>query len=319
MRFPLGDWIDAHEGVRHHLGSSGMRGTVRHPLPSRADVRSATERELRDRLADLLGVSPARLFLTHGATEANSLTIEHLARRAGSRRPRARVARPEYPPLVDAVRDAGFRVAETLGPVELALVSQPHNPVGDRWDADRLLDWSEGARHTIVDETFREFSPVPSVQRLAIPRLWTTGSFTKVYGADDLRVGYVVAPEPERERFARFHGLVADELPPYSVAGALVTLAARDRILREVRGIVGRNQALWQSAIPGGPPLAAPVAFDDPVPFGGDRFARRCLRASVLVCPGSFFGRASGVRVGLTRRSFPSDLKAYLRVRDAST
>ena len=168
----------------------------------------------------------------------------------------------------------------------------------------------------MVDETFREFSAAPSLQRLGAPGLWTTGSFTKAYGADDLRVGYVVAPEPERERFARFHGLVTDELPPYSVAGALVTLAARDRILREVRAIVGRNQALWRAAVPKSPPLAAPVAFDDPVPLGGDRLARQCLRASVLVCPGRFFGRASGVRVGLTRRSFPTDLRAYLAVRD---
>lgn len=318
MRFPLADWIDAHEGVRHHLGSSGMRGTVRHPIPSVADVRSATERELRDALARLVGVSRTRLFLTHGATEANALATEYVARRTRGHRPNARVCRPEYPPLVDGVRNAGFRVTETRGSVDVAILSQPRNPVGDRWDPDRLLGWAAGARHTIVDETFREFSPAPSVQRLAVPNLWSTGSFTKAYGADDLRVGYVVVPEAERERFARFHGLVTDELPPFSVAGALVTLAARDRILGEVRRIVGRNQALWRSAARKSPPLAAPVAFDDPVPTGGDRLARRCLRASVLVCPGRFFGRASGVRVGLTRRSFPIDLRAYLRVRDAT-
>ncbi len=80
-----------------------------------------------------------------------------------------------------------------------------------------------------------------------------------------------------------------------------------------------RNRALWRRATPHGPDLAAPLAFDDPVRPDGTRFARRCLRASVLVSPGALFGRPSGVRVCLTRRTFPRDLRAYLRVRDGTT
>ncbi len=313
MRFPLADYLDARSDLKFDLGSSGMRGTVRPPRPSRAAVARATEEELRHRLAEQVGVDPRRLFLTHGATESNFLAVTFLARRRPPRA-RARIALPEYPPIIDLVRSTGFRPTTAAGPAELAIVSQPHNPVGDLWPRDRLAEWADGARAVVVDETFREFTEAPSVQR-RLPGTWSTGSFTKLYGADALRVGFVVAPAEERLAFARFHGVVTDEIAPYSVAGALATLDARDRIRRIVRAVVGRNQALWRRAHPDGPVLAAPFAFDDPVPGGGRRFARRLEAASVLVAPGDFFGRARGVRVGLTRRSFPQGLARYLRVR----
>ncbi|MCI4339285.1 MAG: aminotransferase class I/II-fold pyridoxal phosphate-dependent enzyme [Thermoplasmata archaeon] len=318
MKFPLADWIDSHPECRYNLGASGMHGTVHHPLPTRAEVRSATEKELRRHLAELVGVSPSRLFLTHGATESNAEAVTYLSRRRGEVRARCRVQFPEYPPLFDLARSAGYRLVTSSGRTALAIVSQPRNPIGNLWSGEVLAEWARDARAIVVDETFREFTSAASVQRLALPGLWSTGSFTKAYGADDLRVGFIVPPEDEQDRFAHFHGLVVDELPNYSVAGALATLADRDRILGQVRSVMARNQELWRRATPSGPTLAAPVAFDDPVPSGGDRFTRKCLRASVLVCPGSLFGRPSGVRVCLTRRSFPRDLRAYVRVRDLS-
>jgi histidinol-phosphate/aromatic aminotransferase/cobyric acid decarboxylase-like protein len=316
VKFPLSDWIDDHAECRYNLGASGMRGTVRHPYPTAAERRSATPQQLSRELALRIGVHPSRVFLTHGATEANAWAVAYLTRRRTGRVGRCRVEFPEYPPLFDLARSAGLRLTTAAGPSELAVVSQPRNPVGDLWTGERLADWSRGARSTVVDETFREFTPAPSVQRWNLPGLWTTGTFTKAYGADDLRVGFIVPPEDEREGYARYHGLVADALSDYSVAGALATLAQGEKILRQTRSVLQRNQELWRRATPGGPALAAPLAFDDPVVPDGDRFARRCLRASVLVCPGSLFGRGSGVRVGLTRRSFPRDLVEYLRVRD---
>jgi aspartate/methionine/tyrosine aminotransferase len=318
VRFPLADWIDDHADCRFNFGSSGMWGTVRHPEPTRAEVRRASEVELRRRFAELLGVDASRLFLTHGGTEANALAVSFLSRRGFRRHARCRIALPEYPPLYDAATEHGFRLTTGTASADLAIVSQPRNPVGDRWDPERLREWCGDTRATLVDETFREFTPARSVQHLDLPGLWTSGSMTKVYAADDLRVGYVVAPEEERPAFARYHGLVEDEMANYSVAGALATLAARDRLLRVVRSILDRNRTVWSRATPGRPRISGSVAFDDPVLPDGDRFARRCLRASVLVSPGSLFGRASGVRVGLTRRSFPADLRAYLRVRAAT-
>jgi histidinol-phosphate/aromatic aminotransferase/cobyric acid decarboxylase-like protein len=316
MRFPLSDWIDSHADCRYQLGSSGMRGVVRPSEPTARQRRTASEDELRRRLADLLDVDRSRVFLAPGATEANGWVTWFVARKVHGRAPRCRVEYPEYPPLFDGPREAGYRlVSPGAGPVDLAVVSQPRNPVGDLWAKERLSRFARGSGATVVDETFREFSRAPSTLRWGIPGQWATGTFTKVYGGDELRVGFAVAPEREQEAFARFHGLFADELATASVAGALATLDARATILGKVRAIVGRNRALWCRANPRSPRLAGPVAFDVPVTPDGDAFARRCLRGSVLVCPGSFFGEPAGVRVGLTRPSFPRDLLAYLAIR----
>jgi len=318
MTFPLAAWIDSHPDCRHNLAKSGMVGSIPSPRPTEAEVQRADDTELRRLLAEDLGVDRNRVFLTTGASAGNSLTVLFLARqRKGSVRGSCRVCHPEYPPLFDTARWAGFRVTETAMPTDLAVVSQPRNPEGDLWDRSRLLDWAGDARSLLVDEEFREFARSRSVLGAGRPGLWTTGSFTKFYAGDDLRLGWVVAPEEQAVEFARFHGLVTNELSPYSVAGAARALREREKTRRRVRQILTVNLAAARAAFPGLRPPEAPLFFDRPDAFeDGDGLARRALRHSVLVCPGSYFGDPLGVRICMTRPSFPSDLRAYLRVRD---
>ena len=315
MGFPLGDYIDRHAGVPHHLAESGMNGSLSLPRPTAREVRTASEAELRRRLAHGLGVGDDRLFLTHGASEANALAIAYLARQGPGPVGACRIAFPEYPPLFDTARWWGYRLVGPGRPAQLALLSRPNNPTGwlaPREDLGARLD---GAGALVVDETFREFTREPSVQRWGWPRLWSTGSFTKVYGADVLRVGFLAVPEREAASFARFHGLVTDRVPLHSVATALTILEERERLLAIVRRLVDRHRALWHRATPGDRGGGGSTVFDTSIGPDGRAFGRRCLRAGVLVCPGSFFGEPAGVRVCLTRRSFPSDLAAYLAVR----
>ncbi len=315
MRFPLGDWIDQHPECRHNLGESGMHGSVRLPRPSRLRYDRTVLDELTDALARHLGVGPERLVLTHGATEANSWVAVYLARaRSGARHGTGRVRLPEYPPLVDVLAAVGLPPLTSRAPALLAAVSRPRNPEGDLWSRSKLFAWAEGARHLLVDETFREFTSEESVARLGRPRLWATGTFTKVYGADHLRVGWAIAPPEEAERFRRFAGLVTDEVAPSSAAGAVTLLRQGRRLRGEVRALLARNATYLRRADPAVPTPAGPVVFDRTVEES-DRLAERCLGASVLVCPGRFFGDPTGVRLGLTRRSFPTDFEAYLEVR----
>jgi aspartate/methionine/tyrosine aminotransferase len=291
-----------------------MRGSIAHPRPTLREVRAASTEKLVKSLADGLGVDAYRVFLTPGATEANAWVTLFLARSDRGRAPRARVRPPEYPSLVDGATWAGFRVGATRAPATLALVSLPRNPEGVLWSDREFSEWTAGARSLLIDETFREFSSSPSRSRVGAPRLWVTGSFTKFYAADDVRVGYVVAPPEAAETFARFHGVVTDELPPFSVASALRILDERTSLGNRVRRIFERNRAVMARSLPLARAIRAPVFFDR-VP-DGDRLARECLRSSVLVCPGSFFGERAGVRISLTRRTFPRDFAEYLRVRD---
>jgi histidinol-phosphate/aromatic aminotransferase/cobyric acid decarboxylase-like protein len=314
VRFPLADWIDMHPGCRHDLSSSGMAGSIRRPSLTAAELRSTDAEELRTELAEAVGVASERVFLTHGATEANAWVLLYIGRLLGHRVGTCRVALPEYPCLYDGARTAGFEITSQDGPADLAVVTQPRNPEGDEWPAERLFGWANGARHVLVDETFREFGDRRSLATLPRERLWTTGSFTKFYAGDDLRVGFVIAPPTDLKPFARFLGLFSDEIAPASVAGALAALRHRSRIREEVHRILATNRRALARTFPVSAPPVAPVWFDRVGARAGD-LVHRLLRASILVCPGSFFGDPGGVRISLTRRTFPADLAAYAAVR----
>jgi histidinol-phosphate/aromatic aminotransferase/cobyric acid decarboxylase-like protein len=314
VRFPLADWIDDHADCRYNLGNSGMKGTIVHPRPTLREIRSASSGQLVDALAERLGVDASRVYLTSGATEANAWVTQFVAQDAPRRPLRARVRFPEYPPLVEGARWAGFHVGESSGAATLALVSLPRNPEGVLWSDDELFEWRQGARATLIDETFREFTEVRSHAGAAAPTVWVTGTFTKFYAADDVRVGYVVAPPEATASFARFHGVVTDQLAPHSIAAALRILREGEPLRARVRRVFERNRQLLARTLPIDRPVSAPVYFDR-VP-DGTRLTQRCLRASVLVCPGALFGTPAGVRITLTRHTFPKDFAQYFAVRE---
>ncbi|EQD72341.1 aspartate aminotransferase related protein, partial [mine drainage metagenome] len=226
-----------------------------------------------------------------------------------------RVHLPEYPPLVTLAGLAGFRPVQNEGPVPVALLSLPRNPEGLGWTSAELATWSEGARSTVIDETFREFVGRPSHAEAGTPGLWTTGALTKFFGGDAVRVGYAIAPPEEVEAFQRLHSIVLDDIPAFFAASALALLADREPIARRVRALFNRNRAALRQALPAVPSIDAPVYFDRAPDGDGDGLAQRCLRASVLVSPGSLFGDPTGVRICLTRPTFRRDLARYLAVR----
>ncbi|MCI4362983.1 MAG: pyridoxal phosphate-dependent aminotransferase [Thermoplasmata archaeon] len=317
-RFPLGEYIRRHAGLPHDLAQSGMRGELASVRTLLRRVEAGNPEELSRRIARRHGVGPERVFLTHGATEANTLVLFHLARRHARRRgghPRVRVRRPEYPPLLDTARYAGFRVLRTPGEPEVALLSNPSNPEGTLLSSDALAEFTRGSRDLLVDETFREFSSAPPLKDGGSAELWLTGTFTKAFGADDLRVGYAIAPASQVEAFRNASWLL-DGIPPASIASALALDRGRSQILREVRARFQQNVRTLAEFEPEASVLAAPVWFDRTTStLGGDRLARAGLRRGVLVCPGRFFGEPRGVRICLTRSSFPADFAAYRSVK----
>jgi histidinol-phosphate/aromatic aminotransferase/cobyric acid decarboxylase-like protein len=317
VSFPLKRWIDDHHGLPHDLARSGMPTGLRSVRAALRRPAAPDPRALRRELARLHGVRASTLFLTHGATEATTLVLFFLARtlRRPGRSPACAVARPEYPPISDIARLAGVRVVGRRSPAEIAAVSEPNNPTGLLWGRSGIQRLAEGRRAVLVDETFREFTGAPTNAGRGDPRIWVAGSFTKLYGGDDLRVGYAIAPAAHSEVFERFHGLLLDELPPASVAGARALLRDRGRILPEVRAQVRANAEVLEEHLPGLVRDGGPVAFDRPGRRPTDGLGLAALRAGVLVAPGRYFGDPTGVRIGLTRPTFPQDLDAYLRVR----
>lgn len=319
VSFPLADWILGHPEVPHNLALSGMRGSLRSFERAIRERPEPDAARLRAMVGRLHGVRADRVFLTHGATEANSLVLLHLARergRKGRRAPRLRVEAPEYPPLLDTAALLGFQCVSGRGPYDAALASSPRNPIGTALPDDGLAALAERGRPLLLDQTFREFTRAPAATRHRWPNLFLTGSFTKIYGADELRIGYAIPPAGATERFGRLHGLLLDLLPHRSLAGGIAVLEHRAEILAEARALFRRNLGALRDALPEVPELAAPVWFDrGSGGLDGDRFQAALLRAGVLVCSGSFFGAPDGVRICLTRASFPNDLEHYLTVR----
>jgi histidinol-phosphate/aromatic aminotransferase/cobyric acid decarboxylase-like protein len=321
VSFALGDWVLDHPDVPHNLAISGMRDSLRSLPAALRTLPTADPPALRARLGRLYGVRADRVFLTHGATEANALILQFLARPTSDRTrlPLLHTPIPEYPPIGDAAIELGFRRTEDPRGADLVALSSPCNPLGTRVPLSTVREYSDSARAVLVDQTFREFTEDPPVTRAAIERLWLSGSFTKIFGADDLRVGFAIAPEASVDAFRRLHGLLLDRLAPRSVSGALAVLAHRASLLSEARGVFRANERYLRAHIDGVPNLAAPVWFDRGTRgLDGDRWGMDLLKAGVLVCSGSYFGEPRGIRIALTRRSFPVDLDAYLERIDRS-
>lgn len=318
MSFPLADWINEHEGVPHDLAQSGMKGGLSSVRPFLQRPPSGDPLELRELLAGLHRVAVDRIVLTPGATSANGLVIPYLFRslsRRRSRRPRAALRVPEYPPLWDVAEGAGFRTVRGLGRGDLTVLSNPNNPEGTWRPASELVSYARARTPMLVDETFRQFTEAPSLASRGEPGLWTTSTFTKVFAADQIRVGFVIAPPGEGRAFQDHAELWADKVPFPSLGAATAILRHRTTVLREARQVFQQNLRALRSRLPSVPKLAAPVWFDRGLTGEGtEPFAHRAVRQGVLVCPGRYFRDPSGIRVCLTRRTFPRDLAAYLRL-----
>jgi histidinol-phosphate/aromatic aminotransferase/cobyric acid decarboxylase-like protein len=324
MRFPLADWIDAHaEECPHHLSRSGMVGTLRSTPRLLRRPEAGSVGEVQRRIGKLFDVPPSRIVLTHGATEANAAVLLFKFRRhrlESSRAPVVRLPVPEYPPLRDAARLLGYREAPERERADLTVFSEPGNPIGVPRGERELAELIGDSPAVLVDTTFREFTLRAPVPESAAPEVWRTGTFTKAYGADSIRVGYVVVPEPHGAEFGALHGLLYDEISERSIDAATTLLRHRAEILRETREVFQANVRALRNAVSRVPSLAAPVWFDRGNDgFDGDALAELALREGVLVCPGSYFGDSHGVRICLTQRSFPEDLRAYLEVRELFT
>jgi histidinol-phosphate/aromatic aminotransferase/cobyric acid decarboxylase-like protein len=321
VSFPLGDWVNQHHYVRHNLARSGLIGVLKSLPRALARLPEPDDGRLRAGIARVHGVRADRVFVTHGATEANALVLLYLARSLADRHGRApTIYHPplEYPPLGDAAVAVGFRRGRSIASADAVVLSDPGNPMGVSRPWAEVERLAEGGRPVVADQTFREFTTKASMTRAGIRSLWVTGSFTKIYGADEQRLGFAIAPEAEAERFYELHALLLDEIPEASVSAGLAILRDRDRILAEARALFQANVRTLRERVPDLPELEAPTWFDRGLKgFDGDAFARRLLRRSILVCPGSFFGDPAGVRVTLTRRTFPEDLAAYWRFRAA--
>ena len=118
------------------------------------------------------------------------------------------------------------QLAQLQGPLWL---TNPHNPTGQLWSQQSLLELLERVPLLIVDEAFLPLVPGGEQQSLVAPacrhpRLVVIRSLTKLFGIAGLRLGYAIA-EPQRlERWSQWRD-------PWPVNG--LAAAAGERLMAD--------------------------------------------------------------------------------------
>lgn len=165
----------------------------------------------------------------------SELAIRLLPRMIGPGR--VGILTPTYGSHAAAWRDAGAEVRELVAlpdpsahDLETLVVVNPNNPDGraiTRADLAAFAQaWTATGRRLIVDEAFAELRPEVSV--LALPELpagvVVLRSLGKFFGLAGLRVGFVVACEPDASAWRRLLG----DWPVSGPACEIAALALRD-------------------------------------------------------------------------------------------
>ena len=182
-----------------------------YPDRSYGALRQAiADRHQLDADAVLPGNGAAELF-TWAARDAAALGLNHLPAPGFADYERALDCwggRWQYEELVLPHQQAGpqalpeaFRsqLSALQGPLWL---TNPHNPTGQLWSRESLLELLERVPLLIVDEAFLPLVPHGERQSLMAlacrhPRLVVIRSLTKLFGIAGLRLGYAIA-EPQR-------------------------------------------------------------------------------------------------------------------------
>jgi threonine-phosphate decarboxylase len=188
-----------HTALREHLALH-LADIGRYPEPEPYTL----EREL----AAALGLDPAQVIATNGATEAIYLTAHLLA---GSR---TAIVEPTFAEYADACRLYGHRVVSPGEPYappagcRTLWCCNPNNPTGHAWAHGRLLQTIDARPEItfVVDQSYEAFTrqPLLSAAEAAVrPNVILIHSMTKRYAIPGLRLGYLTASTAICDRLRR--------------------------------------------------------------------------------------------------------------------
>lgn len=207
------DWLDLSTGINPDP----------YPVPDiPADAwmvlpRKRDQARLADAAAQAYG-STARVIALNGAQGA--IQLVPMLRAPG----RAAVLCPTYNEHAAALRANGWPITEVtsledLAGADLAVVVNPNNPDGQRFDPDALRAMAERVGILIVDESFADPEPDLSCAPHDPPdNMVILRSFGKFYGLAGLRLGFALAKGALADRLADLAG-------PWPVSGPAIEIA----------------------------------------------------------------------------------------------
>lgn len=157
--------------------------------------------ELREKIADYVGVQPNQILLTNGSDQA----IDVIFRTFTAAKGEVIIPAPNYSmyqqfaelmnttviqPTIETVQ-----AAVTLN-TQLIIICNPNNPTGAVIDISAIeqLAKTNAQAMIFVDEAYVEFSNITAVGLLAqYPNIVISRTFSKAFGLAGLRIGYVIA------------------------------------------------------------------------------------------------------------------------------
>jgi threonine-phosphate decarboxylase len=236
----VGDLLDFSQNINPLGAPRGVLGAAHRAIDEESARYPDLEyKDLRDALADYLGVTAERIVPTNGGAEAL-----FLAARAAGKGGGALVLEPTFSEYAAAARASGMapvrKVAwrrvegfgwdpDSLGDLEgtsVVFLCNPNNPTGDALDQGEVLEAAarvkEAGAVLIVDEAFADFVPEISVAGMVDEKLWVARSCTKFFAIPGLRLGCLVCDDAERIQ------ALQPSWPVNAVAAAAGIFAARD-------------------------------------------------------------------------------------------
>lgn len=134
----------------------------------------------------------------------------------------ARVLAPTYNEHTAALRAQGWQVSPAAALTEmtgadLAVVVNPNNPDGRRFDPAELRALATTVGILVVDESFADPYPELSLAGSVAGNIVVLRSFGKFYGLAGLRLGFAIAAPELRERLATRAG-------PWAVSGPAIAI-----------------------------------------------------------------------------------------------
>lgn len=214
-----------------------MEGIGRYP---QADAAKAEEA-----LAKHLGIRPAEVMLTNGATEAIYLMARVFSAYS------LHISQPTFSEYKDAWA-AYPQGGKGVGRV--CLLCNPNNPTGQVVDERRVVAERADEEIVVIDHSYEAFTTkrlLSPAEGVGIPRLLLIHSMTKRFGVPGLRIGYITGPEElvSRLREGRMPWAVnalAQEAVPWLLAheqlfpiDASAIAGERKRVIEGLRKIGG--------------------------------------------------------------------------------
>ncbi|MGE3173964.1 MAG: aminotransferase class I/II-fold pyridoxal phosphate-dependent enzyme [Planctomycetota bacterium] len=352
--FLLERWFAAHEhAVRFQLGASDCEPLTLGELLGRCDVdptallavrlgytESNGDPTLRAAIAAHYDGCTARQVLVAGAPqEAIALTFQALLAPGD----RVVVQTPCYQSLLEVPRQLGCDVvpwsllhgqafafdldalAELLRPpTRMVVTNAPHNPTGLHPDQDQWRRIAERiARSGAIwfsDEMYRGLAPddareLPPAATLT-PRAISLWGLSKSFGLPGLRLGWLVAQEPEWlqaiEAQKDFSSICSNAVAEFAATAAL---RCTDRFLRPNRARIQANAAAVAALadrcgdrVTWLPPQAGPVGLLRVRGEPASAVAERLLPDALAVPSRLFDLPDHWLRIGLGRRDLPDAL-----------